>query len=441
MLLSTALLLLGATLRSALAVTIPHDTHDHTHVEHAQLPGEWYQPESHPVHKLFRRAPDDGVRRPAVGSPEWAAPYPQGLPDSSQLPSAWVDALNAAVAAGRIPDIPQTTLPPTPNPGDPVNPVYPPGLNPIGPEICSATYRCRHADDIWDAPDGVFASSFDDGPLDGTEELVDFLTANNVQTTHFMIGLNILQQPTLFLKAFDAGNDIAVHTYNHPHMTTLSNLDVVAQLGWTMQIIHESTGGRVARYWRPPYGDSDNRVRAIAEEVFGLETVIWNRDVNDWRLASGGTTPEQIVTEVTEWLGGPKSPGLVVLHHERTEDTVSVFTSAFPLIAQNGWRFESLASVYGGGSYQNAQSSTSSVQRASIVDGAEGSDTPSNTTSTTSATTTTTATSATTTTAASTTTESAGPSQSEPANSSSVRASYHWTVSVALGALLAALLL
>lgn len=34
-----------------------------------------------------------------------------------------------------------------------------------------------------------------------------------------------------------------------------------------MQIIHESTGGRIPRYWRPPYGDSDNRVRAIAKEV------------------------------------------------------------------------------------------------------------------------------------------------------------------------------
>lgn len=62
-------LLLGA-LHSVLAVTIPpHDTHDYSHVEGIQLPGEWYQPETHPVHKLFRRAPDDGVARPAVGSP------------------------------------------------------------------------------------------------------------------------------------------------------------------------------------------------------------------------------------------------------------------------------------------------------------------------------------------------------------------------------------
>ena len=61
-------------------------------------------------------------------------------------------------------------------------------------------------------------------------------------------------------------------------MTTLSNEDVVAQLGWTMEIIHNSTGGRIPRFWRPPYGDSDIRVSAIAREVFGLKTVIWNQE-------------------------------------------------------------------------------------------------------------------------------------------------------------------
>lgn len=61
-------------------------------------------------------------------------------------------------------------------------------------------------------------------------------------------------------------------------MTTLDNMAVLGQLGWTMEIIHNSTGGRLPKYWRPPYGDSDNRVNAIAREVFGLTTVIWNQE-------------------------------------------------------------------------------------------------------------------------------------------------------------------
>ena len=108
-----------------------------------------------------------------------------------------------------------------------------------------------------------------------------------------MIGVNIINFPDLFNKAFNAGHDIAVHTWTHPYMTTLSNLEVVGQvngislylntalivkskLGWTMELIHNSTGGRVPRYWRPPYGDSDNRVRAIAKQVCIYH--IWKAD-------------------------------------------------------------------------------------------------------------------------------------------------------------------
>lgn len=368
MLFSSLLVLAASPLIHAASVPVTNAPHDHGHVERMQLPKRWYQEAGHRVERLFKRGPDDGVTRPAVGSPEWAALFPTAIPDSSQLPKEWVDALNAADAAGKIPHIPQSSAP-----GGQSNPVYPAGVNPSSPEICSATYKCRIAEDIWDAPDGVFASSFDDGPYPTSPRLIEFLQSNDVTTTHFMIGLHIRNNPQVFVQAFDAGHDIAVHTYNHLYMTTLSNLDVVAQLGWTMQIIHESTGGRVPRYWRPPYGDSDHRVRAIAKEVFGLETVIWNFDTNDWGLIGGSTQPAGIHTAMQGWLSGPKSPGLMILEHEINELQVSAFIDAFPMIAQNGWRFESLAQLYPeyGGPYQNAESNDSTdVVPQGITEGA-----------------------------------------------------------------------
>jgi chitin deacetylase len=70
-----------------------------------------------------------------------------------------------------------------------------------------------------------------------------------------MIGVNILNNPDQFQMASDTLNDdIAVHTWTHPYMTTLTNEEVLGQLGWTMEIIHNSTGGRLPKYWRPPYG-------------------------------------------------------------------------------------------------------------------------------------------------------------------------------------------
>lgn len=78
---------------------------------------------------------------------------------------------------------------------------------------------------------------------------MDFLEANNETVTHFMIGVAIMGKPATFQRAVELGQDIAVHTWTHPYMTTLSNLDVLAQvpLSWFFRlfILNSSTIARL----------------------------------------------------------------------------------------------------------------------------------------------------------------------------------------------------
>ncbi|KAH9179607.1 hypothetical protein EDB89DRAFT_2224651 [Lactarius sanguifluus] len=231
-----SLLLAGISLLSAVsAAVIPsHDTHDHDHdhVSQRLLPDQWYHADDHPAHALFRRqagTPPDPSAFPQVGTPAWAAAYPASTPDSNAMPQSWKDALNNAVQAGKIPNYPPARQS-SPN----ANPTYG-SLNPSGPQVCSASYGCRIAGQVWDAPQGVIGISFDDGPLPPSDTLYAFLQQNQVRATHFYIGVNIVQFWKEFNIAFANQNDIAVHTWTHPHMTALSNADVVAQLGWTLQ--------------------------------------------------------------------------------------------------------------------------------------------------------------------------------------------------------------
>ncbi|KAJ7068275.1 hypothetical protein C8F01DRAFT_1050292 [Mycena amicta] len=356
-------MLLSALIFCLLSFASAHSAHSHS-TSGRRLPSSWHQPNDHRVHALFKRAPaTDGVTYASVGSPAWSAAYPQSSPDASHMPTEWRDALNAAVSSGDIPDIPRASNLPN------QNPTYPSGLDPNGKVVCSATYKCRNPDDIWDAPDGTIGISFDDGPQPASDTLLTFLKEKQQTVTHFMIGVNILQFPAQFETAFNMGGDIAVHTWTHPYMTTLSNEDVVAQLGWTMELIHNSTGGRVPRYWRPPFGDSDNRVRAIASSVFGLTTVIWNQDTEDWSLTTqGGTTSQKINASMTEWITGPKSPGLIILEHELSDQSVAAFMAAFPVMHANSWKTVSVAQLFNGISpYQNAPSSNGAVTLAGIL--------------------------------------------------------------------------
>ncbi|KAJ6527701.1 hypothetical protein B0H19DRAFT_1275066 [Mycena capillaripes] len=355
------------------ASVLPHrNDHDHPHSVEKRLPSTWYHHPDHPVHALFRRGDTDGVTYAPVGSQEWVTGYPPdppASPDIKTIPAAWLAALNDAIARKAIPDTPLSKL-------TNGNPVYPHGLDPNGPEICSATYQCKIDGDVWDAPAGYLGLSFDDGPEAGTDKLIEFLKTTNQTVTHFMIGSNIRDNPNAFIQEFNLGNDIAVHTWTHPYMTTKSNEEVVAELGWTMQIIHNSTGGRVPKFWRPPYGDSDTRVTAIAREVFGLTTIIWNQDTNDWSLTDSppGTSAAAISSSMHKWLTGPKSPGLIILEHELSPQSVATFVAAYPVMQQTGWNIMSLAQLIGhNASYQNAENSTSPVNAVDIINAKSGS--------------------------------------------------------------------
>lgn len=46
--------------------------------------------------------------------------------------------------------------------------------------------------------------------------------------------------------------------------------------------------------WRPPYGDVDDRIRAIAKGL-GLRAVLWQYDSNDWQVGASTTvTPATV---------------------------------------------------------------------------------------------------------------------------------------------------
>ncbi|BGP53202.1 hypothetical protein JCM8202v2_000761 [Rhodotorula sphaerocarpa] len=267
----------------------------------------------------------------------------------------WVATYNAAKAAGKIPNIAKSWL-------QDGNVVYPQGTD--GQAVCSWTLTgCFGPNDIHEAPDGMYGVSFDDGPLADSPTLYRFLQENNQTATHFFIGSNMLANPDIFAQALASGGHIGVHTFSHPYMTTLTDEHILGELGWTAQIIHDLSGGLVPRYWRPPYGDADKRVRAIAEEVFGLTLVAWNHDSDDWCLNDGGGSscgssgPANLAAlehEILGWINGGSSPGVIGLEHELSAQAVSGFINTYPRLDAERWDTRCIPDLFGQPWYQNA---------------------------------------------------------------------------------------
>ncbi|KAL9940741.1 hypothetical protein V8E36_000229 [Tilletia maclaganii] len=306
--------------------------------------------------------------------------YPQDwvlAPASSNKPE-WTQALNDAVAAGKIPNIPPSRL------NAQGSPTYPAGT----PDPCNwSNTGCQGKSDIYVAPDGYLGIQFDDGPTLASPTLNTFLNQNDIAATHFMIGSNILDYPQEFETIFNTpGQHIAVHSWSHNMSTTLSNEVMVAELGWTMQIIYDKTG-KIPSWWRAPMGDLDDRIRAIAEEVFGLTAVNWNYDTNDWCMSDSGVSecasedPGKSLSSITNYIdqtvsSAPKSPGVIMLEHELTTYSVNAFIQhTWAGIQKYGWKHDNIPNLFNLPWYANSfnnttpNSSQTSLVKSAIVAG------------------------------------------------------------------------
>jgi len=127
-----------------------------------------------------------------------------------------------------------------------------------------------------------------------------------------------------------AGHQLSVHTWSHPYLTTLTNEQIVAELGWTAKAIKEITGV-TPNTMRPPYGDIDDRVRAIAMAM-GFTPIIWtgygdsNFDTDDWHVAGGEVSASGVIAAFTSILSQAPNltTGFIVLAHDLYQQSVDL---------------------------------------------------------------------------------------------------------------------
>jgi len=177
--------------------------------------------------------------------------------------------------------------------------------------------------------------SFDDGPAPYSPKVIRYLAEEDLSATFFIVGSRVMERPNILQAEYMAGHHIAAHTWSHSvPLTALTNEQVVAELAWGREAIKEVTG-ITPLYMRPPWGDIDNRVRAISLAL-GMRPVIWTRnptdgeqfDTNDWKVPGGEVTGlesnqqfQNILSNATQL-----STGFIVLQHDLFEQEVDLAT-------------------------------------------------------------------------------------------------------------------
>lgn len=167
---------------------------------------------------------------------------------------------------------------------------------------------------------------FDDGPNCSHNVFYDYLSQNNQKATMFYIGSNVMDWPLEAQRALADGHEICVHTWSHKYMTSLTNTQLFAEFYYSMQAI-KLVVGVTPTCWRPPYGDVDDRVRAVAHAL-GLRTIIWKYDSNDWRAGIGNVTTANVDQNYEDLIaraqnGTYATGGTIMLTHELNNFTMA----------------------------------------------------------------------------------------------------------------------
>ncbi|KAA1473345.1 glycoside hydrolase/deacetylase [Dentipellis sp. KUC8613] len=199
---------------------------------------------------------------------------------------------------------------------------------------CTTPKLAGLAPDVSSVPEPkTMGYGFDDGPNCSHNAFYDFLQQNNQKATMFFIGSNVMDWPLEAQRALTDGHEICVHTWSHRYMTSFQSQDAFAELWYTMKAIKLVTGV-TPTCWRPPFGDVDDRIRAIANAL-NLQTIIWKYDSNDWRAGTGGVTPADVDANYTSFISNVASgtfntEGGIMLTHELNNFTMSEAVKFYP---------------------------------------------------------------------------------------------------------------
>ena len=191
--------------------------------------------------------------------------------------------------------------------------------------------------------------TFDDGPSKNTPKILDFLKANHIKATFFVIG--DASQTAIYKRIVDEGHTLAVHTNTHKYNEIYKNVDsFMKDMEQLDQLLEEVTGIK-PNVMRFPGGSNNTIARKhagfdIMEKIIpkmkeqGFVYFDWNVDSGD---ANKSTQDKQVIIDSV--LNGAKSKEqAIVLMHDAAAKTTTV--EALPEIVEGlrkqGFVFEKL---------------------------------------------------------------------------------------------------
>lgn len=170
----------------------------------------------------------------------------------------------------------------------------------------------------------AIALTFDDGPSDYTEELLDGLELYGARATFFVIGSKAEKNPETVKRAHEDGHLIGNHTYSHIDFYESSLTEIEEDIQKGSDVIEQITGERPL-FLRAPYGN----VTFLQLKQLDCFFVHWSSSTLDWFREEEEYIYKRIMKKARD--------GAIILMHDTREVTVKAVLRAIPELQEQGY--------------------------------------------------------------------------------------------------------
>ncbi|MEF9967993.1 MAG: polysaccharide deacetylase family protein, partial [Longicatena sp.] len=181
----------------------------------------------------------------------------------------------------------------------------------------------------------MVAITFDDGPhLENTPQILEVLRRYDSAATFFVVGNRIGEKGSqVVLNEIESGSQVGSHSYSHPNMARMKNLDEQFYLTPTKVYEDVSKWCYQISLFRPPYGAVSKRMANESPFPF----IMWNIDTMDWKTRDVQSTVNEIMNKAKD--------GDIILMHDIHVESKDAFIEVVPKLIDSGFQLVTVSEM------------------------------------------------------------------------------------------------
>lgn len=182
----------------------------------------------------------------------------------------------------------------------------------------------------------IIALTFDDGPSQVTDTVLDTLEYYGVKATFFIVGRDADYYRDTLIRMNEMGMEMGNHTWTHPNLTKIKKRAIESQFESTQQLL-EGIIGSAPTLARAPYGSIDYRVQDVCKKM-GLSLINWSIDPWDWDKRDAAAIYADVMAHAHD--------GGIILLHDLYEETALAAQYLIPALLEQGYEFVTVSELF-----------------------------------------------------------------------------------------------